>query len=781
MKNIYSTGVRGLDLLFKQGLFIDGANEDGLIILIKGQRGTNKTELALQMMYGLSLSLLTSKDSNNNTEKPDSNNDDYNKLLDRDTAPSIYYSITKSNKEIVPLCLDISVKENIDLFINQNTICRISGDKESEETIADSLYLYFTKVFQGGGNKGMEKENNELKDLAKKILNSTAIYNSRSHKLETVSDRNDAQKEGETKDFGVSAKSDYFPSGPGCGTAKANGKESGSDKDCVQFYYKSTEKEGGVKSMNVLFKEHGNNNNPLLGQSHPNATFRGFYEEIVKLESDCRNESGVGQKDKFFRRPVVVMDGFSHIPDGELHTLPYNTLFAALRKKARVSILVMDERDVVDYDADIVIYTRHKYDNKNDYCYTQLQIGKCVFQESALGWHQYKLRDKNIEVYPSVHRILSQPSHYHNQGVNIGESIYVDHFDREGNVVEESEGKVEEKYNNCLKSKSDVEGNMCSFCCQRRELCKLCRIICCNDTNFNAISYKKEDNPPNGQYYRPEGTTALIGNPNTYKRFLCRATTYSLAQQGVHTLYIFFDKDTRSMRTKLFCPATNAEEASFGKGNASQPSGCNNCAKCINKIHSIDLLHGCLSADEFFYMLQAKIDLFTKDEHGNQRHGLHIVIDDLQIIEFCFPMLIDNSLFLSTLVSICRKNKVKLTVLSDKHAKLVNSLCALSDNILAIRREDDWVNRIEIQVERGLGDNISVFSVDNPKEMFRCLGSERGLAINDDSISKYEEKGSMKYYWRDTYFYVGKDETWPPDNQKNTDKNSAGEKSSMDG
>src|SRR5699024_10794541 len=56
-------------------------------------------------------------------------------------------------------------------------------------------------------------------------------------------------------------------------------------------------------------------------------------------------------------------------------------------------------------------------------------------------------------------------------------------------------------------------------------------------------------------YGNTGGTTAIIGEANTYKRFLTFGSAFSSASRKEHTLFLLLNKNDKSVRRKLQCPA----------------------------------------------------------------------------------------------------------------------------------------------------------------------------------------------------------------------------------
>ena len=61
---------------------------------------------------------------------------------------------------------------------------------------------------------------------------------------------------------------------------------------------------------------------------------------------------------------------------------------------------------------------------------------------------------------------------------------------------------------------------------------------------------------------------------------------------------------------------------------------------------------GCISSDELLYYLEEQLEIYF-DEKGSRIK--RIIFDDLQKVDFCFPLLKDNGLFFADLKSFCQK------------------------------------------------------------------------------------------------------------------------------
>ena len=184
------------------------------------------------------------------------------------------------------------------------------------------------------------------------------------------------------------------------------------------------------------------------------------------------------------------------------------------------------------------------------------------------------------------------------------------------------------------------------------------------------------------------------------------------------------------------------------------------CQNCYENIHFLSLRMGCITAEEILFVLEQQIDLSFKDG----KHVKHIFIEDLQKIDYSFPLLKSNKLFLSALVTFCRDRKVDLTILSDKKASLTQELCTLADNVICMEREvKDRDRAATIRIERSSQPHeiskIMSYKIKDMLKLFRCDSESKEFIINNGDNGYYDiyEIGSMKGYWRKTVHVVDKE------------------------
>lgn len=128
---------------------------------------------------------------------------------------------------------------------------------------------------------------------------------------------------------------------------------------------------------------------------------------------------------------------------------------------------------------------------------------------------------------------------------------------------------------------------------------------------------------------------------------------------------------------------------------------------------------------------------------------MHIVIDDIQKIQFSFPFLRNTKLFLSALMDICRQNKVKLTILCDKNSELTREVSSIADNVIDIRRDEGDIYSVEFNIERRLRERVpsrivrlQIFDI---LHLFRCKGRDLHIAFSSKDDDKNKETGKSIY------------------------------------
>ena len=107
-------------------------------------------------------------------------------------------------------------------------------------------------------------------------------------------------------------------------------------------------------------------------------------------------------------RPILFIDGLSILSEEDRVRLEMASLIDSLRQRCLVGIIAYEPveggEESLDHQVDVVIELQEKHLSAPiDYIVHELHFKKTRYQEAALGWHQYKIRDYGLEIYPSVH------------------------------------------------------------------------------------------------------------------------------------------------------------------------------------------------------------------------------------------------------------------------------------------------------------------------------------------------------------------------------------------
>lgn len=807
--NKYKTNVPGLDMLFHGGLQVDnyleeirhtdsdGAKDSGIVIVIRGAKGTNKTTLAMQLMHGLFCSM-------------------QEKHFNNERINGLFYSINKESNALNDSYLDMIISQLLKGIIRQHRYDLFKEDNECDGGIngREDIQAVIEFLFDLDNSKIDNKTKSRSKRLQQQINNNLpklicegiVVYNPRTSSLHYK-----RQYPNDDFDNFIAARRfntiqeyiDFLNNGFNHRLAKCQ-------HPVVAIFIKYL--------MSVLFNADEKCDIEMDSPKSPMTFYRAIeadiYEKVFRIgESNgslsfLENERPKNITSELWeaiikkntKYEVLVVDGFSQLSNKELENLSYSNLKDQAKRLARVSIFVFDEREASRCDGDIVIEMREKNAEKEEYMYHELRINKSVFQTSVLGWHQYKKKDDGIEVYPSVHLLLSKRFYVSNKSQRIGQTLFDTSYDQyleaksfrdciNGKVSdctvqvpfeeylssnekmrEESLTHAFEHYLKELPSYKSENGNELSEALPYdTALSELKRVlflknivdeyshICIGDCKVNDETHDQHKLPTN---HFP--STVIIGNPNSYKRTMSLATAYNLAQQGVHTLFFLFDKDELDMRQHMVCPAFNNVEC----------NNVENCKKCCKYIHTYDIRMGCISSEEFFAILLDQINYYCAPAKntGIETKCLHIVIDDLQKIDFSFPFIRYTELFLSALLAICHNHNVKLTVLCDKSASLTHEASSLFDTVIDIRRDEDNIYNIELSVERGgnefIPSRILHYSISDILHLFSCNGDRIAVdgeydkdktdEVKNDGFHRIDGKviGSMKEYWRKTFNHI---------------------------
>lgn len=421
------------------------------------------------------------------------------------------------------------------------------------------------------------------------------------------------------------------------------------------------------------------------------------------------------------------------------------SLIDELKKNGKVQLIVLicsDEIRLPENIADIYIKMEERL--KEEYLLKYLSIIRNRRQQSAMGWHQYKRRDTGIEVYPSIHTLLSPRRYLQRALVYTHSNIVCDTYQQFLNKQNKAVcGSVYEMYRrNSQRNADDYVKALIEKQKTSSNSIDILEKILLSDGGHSSRSFDGRDLSLRQLYNYRGGVTAIIGAANTYKGLLAFGSLFSSTLYREHTLVLLMNKDDEITKRKLVCPAMRKR----GKQ-------CEKCAECYRYIHYMNICMGMITPSEFLYYLEKQIKVSFCDGKQIKR----IVINDLQILDYCFPWLANDGFFLSALVSLCNEYQISVYVMCDKKCSSVDSIRALADNVICTDRDDK--GNFMLYIERYAGyqntpSKIYCGRVKNTRDLFLCYEKRNEDDQNLDFYSldsiqiEDREVASMNAYWK---------------------------------
>lgn len=385
---------------------------------------------------------------------------------------------------------------------------------------------------------------------------------------------------------------------------------------------------------------------------------------------------------------------------------------------SKIVIMVVDSSERVEIPGqrvNMIIELSQKIDHR--FVLKYLQIVKSDSQEFFQGQHQYKKREFGIEVYPRKELYLHERRYLQRALVythaDAVTETYQQYMKLQKYYIDTPATTTYEDY------VEDLEKNKPFFSLYPQNYMEMMSIdllnkifIPVNPLRHLIHKSKEEDDFIENEYmYGNAGfVTAVVGKANTYKRFLTFGGIFGSACAKDHTLVIMMNKEESVMRRRLICPARySGKEIKY-------------CRNCYHYIHFMNICMGNITPEEFLYYLEKQIEVPYDDDQKKKIR--RIVIDDLQILDFCFPRLEGNGLFLAALAELCRVNDIILYILCDTTSKLYPTLHALADNVIFTKKDGNGHPLIFVEKFAGYTNTPSKMycgKVKNVSKLFRCV------------------------------------------------------------
>lgn len=690
----------------------------GIIITLKGCKGTDKTMLAMQVMHGITKSLRR-----------------YNGE-DALLAPA-FYSLDKTHDQLNDILLDFIISQCTRKMIKLKQDLR-KDSQYNNSLFADIIFKTDQKVY----TSQEQCDNTPLlpDDLCaridKYISEGIVFYNIRTNSLHF---RTAQSKDTQTN---MLFERKY---------------------NLIHQYLSDVNRFSGDYTKIDDFRNDFFDvefNSTEADDVHDNFIYtRTPAHRLTQIISKIQERQNKGKDEKETRIiPCTVIDGISQVRKQELEGFEISSIERLLRDTSLVSVIVIDDVEEDMFHSDISIEMRRVENDEVNYTTHQLRVNKSVFQMTAYGWHQYKKRDYGIEVYPSSHLLLHQKRYLPQSIINTKNGIldrnylqYLDFSkdcDEKEQYVDYDKRRVTEEYN-------------------RLRYLYVSRFYKALSTPDDVLGYllAQKNTTPDGK------TIAIIGYPNTFKRFLAIGSSFCAARKGYHTLFLTFDRLSSNLLQQMQCPAfvsmektlpcvegitdeqdekiVNYTSVGTGQCSLSCPYNCSlkKCKRCYDYLHVFNVNMGCISADELLYYLEEQLEIYF-DKQGSKIK--RIIFDDLQKVDFCFPLLKSNDLFFAALKNFCQKKGVDLMILCDKKAGLVDELISLSENVICMCRDKD-PRKVTFLIEKFAGNilpsQIYEITTTHIYDLFECDFSNCRLTVPDN----IEEIGSMTDFWNDSW------------------------------
>ncbi len=376
--------------------------------------------------------------------------------------------------------------------------------------------------------------------------------------------------------------------------------------------------------------------------------------------------------------------------------------------KHYISILVISKELNIPNDLANMIIELGNKESDNYYIYN-LSIKRSISQQTCLGVHQYKKRDYGLEIFPNIYTYFSKRRYMQRAIVYTHSDVITPTFQQYLDSIPNNASPNDYSYNYYKQKKELLKIQ------NTKELTNPKDSYFCSVDILERIFMSRSDNTKINHTSNKDiisnyrgGVTAIIGNPNTYKRYITFGSIFSSSLNEEHTLIFLLNKDDATIRRKLSCPALSKRCKCTG----------DTCIKCYSYIHFMNILMGNITPSEILFYIKKQIEITY-----NTKKIKRIIIDDIQIIDYCFPLLKEADLFISSLITLCREKNIDLFLLCDKTAKSANQLLAIADNVVCTQRDNDSSLMLFIEHYAGYDKEPSKVycgKVKNPQNLFEC-------------------------------------------------------------
>lgn len=654
------TNIEGFDYLLFDG--IDMTNER-TVIAIQGGKEAERTLLGLQMLYGLGQSLV--------------NNSPDCKLLEKGPFLQIlsnYQSKSFIEDQLLDIIISSSISRMTELSVSTPNWSLLSNGFSSEFFNTEKVQCQDTcpSFYEKLPLMDIEKRTDEL------ICEEAIYYSNRTNSLHFRAAHTDNTDIVEPLEGYVKTNKDNI-----LFSRKF---------DCIsQYVYTDLE----THEVNKNIKQLGNElEYQYVGVS---------VNEVNAIKWDDKSIYSITALDVDANTDTDALTDF----------ITSFSKFNEIIKDHKVLILIIPDSMRIPEEY-VDIYIEMKSQLRFDYQINSLSIRKSRTQNCALGWHQYKRRDYGIEVYPSIHNYFAQRRYLQRAMVythsDVVTDTYQQYLDR-NRFMGKSNIRFQNFANDKQQMKEDYLRELYPKYNTGDNFIDILGKIFLTDEQYNRehrLPLRKPNDVKDLIYGFRGGVTAIVGDANTYKRFFTFGCAFSSSVSKEHTLFLLLNKEDSMIRRRLACPARIKKD-----------EVCEECKKCYSYLHFMSISMGNITPDELIFFLNKQLEVGFKDGKKVTR----VIMDDLEIIDYCFPFLRNSQLFLSALAAVCREKNISLYILCDKQGELVKELRAVSDNAICMER--DKKGKLLVYIDKFAGYNntpskIYCGKIATVKDLFIC-------------------------------------------------------------
>jgi len=609
----YSTGIDGLDSLLYGGIHLEfdgdqGApvnSDGGLLILNRGKHGVNKVHLAMQMCEGLQLAMKEKKKQEHGyIEGIFGNGGEEKKNKD-----ILFFSLNKNTERL----RDTYIGFYLQRLINDIQVLKMGKDDFDteiqhfvwEEGSELENYSGKLKNEDGFSNEGV------LGQIKQGIKDGMVFYDDRTHGLCLKSANGDTlvlytlKMEETAKEMNIAFVGRKEPElndeNYVNNTMKGFDKMIGSLKNLYEN--RCSEINEKIKKAEQELKGIKDNDKPRTDNENER-----FAKITFELESLLKEK-----KDKSFN--CVMIDGLSRLTEDEIGKCSFSVLTDTLRCICKVGVITADEKLAPSGIAVDIVFDMEIHEEHNPDCVQYaLRISKCLYQKNVYGWHSYKMRRTGIVVIPSLHFQMNSRFHM-------------------DDAIQDARMDI-----------GDIPYNYWI-----NEIAA--------DANKGSSIYIHQESDY-GQLNKGELFALSVDKMDSGIHLIKKVKTLIKQGTGNHILFIDLSRTRKEFYDNYI--NTIVELRDYVK--------CNNEKSDAKKIHLFNFRPGHIHDDDFLYTIEKQVRAIIRENYqvdGNKLKenelkdfykNIHLVIGDINYINFAYPCLNRDNLLLPAISNFTKKH-----------------------------------------------------------------------------------------------------------------------------